>query len=59
MSLKCLKNGKNHCAVELLYPLFLLMIVMKKRGLTLTITLTLTLRAYESAIAPKPCILPE
>ena len=26
MGLKCLKNGKNHGAIALLYPLFLLMI---------------------------------
>ena len=30
---------------------------MKKCGLTLT--MTQTLRGYESAIAPKPCLLPE
>ena len=33
MGLKCLKNGKNHSAIALSYPLFLLMIHHKEMRL--------------------------
>ena len=51
------KKGENHGTIALLYPLFLLMI--RDEETRLKPNPNLNKGGYESAIAPKPCLLSE
>ena len=56
------KKGKNHGTIALSYPLFLLMIHHEETWLKPNPNPNLNKGGgggYESAIAPKPCLLPE
>ena len=60
MGLKCLKNCNNPDAIALSYPLFLFMIHHEEAQGNPNHNPNPNLKGgYESAIAPKPCLLPE
>ena len=55
---KMFKKGKNHGTIAHSYPLFLLMIHHEETWLKPNPNPNLNKRGYESAIAPKRCLLP-